>query len=107
MEVVILLLQEKELWEVIGPENTHKCREPPFEAAIYSLKAEGEKRGKFRANSKAELTVEIDKFSEQRENKQERSSLELPVDFSQEDVAKVSYNPDNFILKNSYYSLKQ
>ena len=74
---------------MIGPEHTHRCRNPPFEAAIYSLKAEGEKLDKFRANSWAELTVEVDKSSEQEEKKQERSLLELPVDFSQDDVAKV------------------
>ena len=74
---------------MIGPENTHKCRDPPFEAAIYSLKVEGEKREKFRANSRAELTVEFDKSSEQQEKKQEHSFLELPVDFSQGDMVKV------------------
>ena len=77
---------------MIGPENTHKCREPPFEAAVYSLQAEGEKLERFWANSWAELTVEIDKTSKRQKQKQERSSLELPVDFSQEDVAKVRGN---------------
>ena len=84
---------------MIGRENTHKCREPPFEAAIYSLTTEGEKRDKFRANSNAELTVEVES-SEQQENKQERSSLELPIDFSQDDVAKVKSKlyPGQFLL---------
>ena len=76
---------------MIGPENTHTCRNPPFEAAIYSLKAEGEKLDKFRAISKAELTVEVEESTEQQEKpkKEEHCSLELPVNFSQEDVAKV------------------
>ena len=85
---------------MIGPENTHKCREPPFEAAIYSLTTEGEKRDKFRANSRTELTVEVDKTSNQQENIQECSSLELPIDFSQDDVAKVKSKlyPGQFLL---------
>ena len=76
---------------MIGDENLHRCREPPFEAAVYNLKTEGEKPGKFRANSKAELTVEVEDSSDQQQEKQiEHSSLELPVDFSEEDVAIVS-----------------
>ena len=72
---------------MIGDENLHTCREPPCEAAVYNLKTEGEKNGKFRANSKAELTVEVG--DKQQEKKIERSSLELPVDFSEEDVSRV------------------
>ena len=75
---------------MIGDQNLHRCREPPCEAAVYNLKTEGEKHGKFRANSKAELTVEVGESSDpQHEKKIERSSLELAVDFSQDDVAKV------------------
>ena len=74
---------------MMGDENLHKCRDPPFEAAIYNLKAEGEKLEKFRANSEIELTIEVNESSEQQGKKQEHSSLELPLDFSQEDVARV------------------
>ena len=75
---------------MIGDENLHRCREPPCEAAVYNLMTEGKKHGKFRANSRAELTVEVGESSDpQQEKKIERSSLELPVDFSEEDVAKV------------------
>ena len=63
----------------------HKCREPPFEAAIYSLEAEGEVLEKFRADVNAELTVELEE-----NQKMERSTVALPVDFSREDVARVS-----------------
>ena len=75
---------------MIGDQNLHRRREPPFEAAIYNLKTKVEKTEKFRANSRAELTVEVGESSDpQHEKKIERSSLELAVDFSQDDVAKV------------------
>ena len=86
---------------MIGDENLHRCREPPCEAAVYNLKTEGEKHGKFRANSKAELTVEVGESSDpQQEKKIEHSSLELPVDFSEENVAKVRlmFSPKLFKL---------
>ena len=81
--------QDRELLDVIGMDNCHKCRGPPFEAAVYSLEAHEKDFIKFRANSKTELIVEVEDSSEQQENKQEHSSLELPVDFSREDVARV------------------
>ena len=75
---------------MIGDENLHRCREPPCEAAVYNLKTEGERLDKFRANSRAELTVEVEDSSDpQQEKKTEHSSLELPVDFSQDDVSQV------------------
>ena len=74
---------------MIGPENTH--RDPPFEAADYNLKAEGKKLEKFRANSKTELTVVVEDSSEQENKKEEHSILELPVDFSKDDVSGVRY----------------
>ena len=86
-------MQEKKLWEVIGDENLHRCREPPFEAAVYNLETEVDKPGMFRANSKAELTVEVEDYSDHQQEKIEHSSLELPVDFSEEDVAKVNLFP--------------
>ena len=86
-----LFLQEKELLDVIGLDCCHKCREEPFEAAVYSLEAEGQVLEKFRADSKAELTVEVeDSSKDQQEKKQEHSSLELPDDFSKEDVTRVN-----------------
>ena len=89
------------MWEVIGDENLHKCREPPFEAAVYNLKTEDKRPEKFRANSKAELTVQVgESLDPQQEKKIEFSSLELPVDFSEEDVAKVIYM---FALKQLNY----
>ena len=75
---------------MIGLENTHKCREPPFEAAIYSLKAEGENREKFKANSTAVLNIQIEGATDQHlQKKIEHCSLELPVDFSKDDVTRV------------------
>ena len=74
----------------MGDENTHACREPPFEAAVYNLKAEAQKLKQFKSNSRAELIVEVEQSLEhQSEKKKEHSSLELPVDFSKEDVSKV------------------
>ena len=72
----------KDLDAVIGPENTHRCRIHPHEAAIYSLQAEGKNLDRFRSISKAELTVEV-------EEKKKDFSVEIPVNFSKEDLAKV------------------
>ena len=77
-------LQEKDLLDVMELDSCHKCRGPPFEAAIYSLEAEGEKLGKFRADVNAELTVELEE-----QDKKERSFMELPVDFTKEEVTRV------------------
>ena len=69
----------------MGPRNTHTCREPPMEATIYSLSAEGGKLDQFSATSKAELTLEgEDSF---RQKKNAHYSLELPVQFSRTDVS--------------------
>ena len=70
--------------DVIELDSCHKCRDPPFEAAIYSLEAKGEVLEKFRSDVNAELTVELEE-----EDKTERSSVSLPVDFSKKDVARV------------------
>ena len=73
---------------MINLEYGHRCRTDPVEAAIYSLKAKGKELKWFGANATAEVTVDLE--TEDQENKQqESSSLELPVDFSREDVAKV------------------
>ena len=70
---------------MIEIDSCHKCREPPFEAAIYSLQAEGKVLEKFRADANAELTVELEE-----QQVIERSSLQLPVDFTKGDVARVT-----------------
>ena len=73
---------------MINLEYGHRCRAKPVEAAIYSLKAKGEEHERFRAFATAEVTVELE-TKDQQEKKNEISTLELPVDFSREDVAKV------------------
>ena len=71
--------------DVLELDYCHKCRGPPFEAAIYSLEAEGEVLEKFRADVNAELTVEL----EEQDKTEEHSFMALPVDFTKEDVARV------------------
>ena len=71
---------------MINLEYGHRCRADPVEAAIYSLQAKGKEFERFRANVTAEVTVELE--STDVEKKQQRSSLELPVDFSKEDLMK-------------------
>ena len=75
----------KKLDAVIGPENTHRCRIHPHEAAIFSLQAKGRNVEMFKSVSKAALTVEVDE-------KKEDSSVEIPVNFSKADLAKVKYS---------------
>ena len=75
----------------MGDENTHRCREPPFEAAIYNLKAEGQKLQMFQSNSRMEMIIDLEGIREDEEKKQEHCTLELPVSFSKEDVSKVCY----------------
>ena len=72
----------KKLDAVIGEENTHRCRIHSHEVAIFSLQAKGRNLEMFKSVSKAELTVEVDE-------KKQDSSVEIPVNFSKEDVAKV------------------
>ena len=81
-----------ELLDVIGSGNIHRCREvQPFEATIYGLQAD--KLETFAAISKTELTMTVEGTSdeEQRKKKKQFSSLELPVDFTKESVAKVIF----------------
>ena len=88
--------------KVINLEYGHRCRADPVEAAIYSLEAKGEELEMFRANASAELTVELEEVAEEEQKteettdedgrqkrqqqgrKQERSSVELPIDFTRE-----------------------
>ena len=92
---------------MIGPGNIHRCSGDPIEAGSYCLQAEGAKIDKFRANGKAELTAEVGETPEQ-----ELIAVDLPVDFSKQDLDKVNntelqshkiqkivYLPDNFVLK--------
>ena len=81
--------QTKELLDVINLEYGHRCRADPVEAAVYSLEATEKELERFRADVNAEVTVALEETAEQKEKKQECSSLELPVDFSRDDVAKV------------------
>ena len=76
---------------MIGSGNIHRCREvQPFEATIYGLQAD--KLETFAAISKTELTMTVEGLSEeeQRKKRKQFSSLELPVDFCRESVAKVA-----------------
>ena len=83
--------------DVVGLDNCHTCRGEPFEAAVYSLEAKGAELTKFRANSKATLTVEVEETPEPH-----KSALEIPVDFTKDDVAKVkkTFLPKSIIFKN-------
>ena len=75
---------------MINLEYGHRCRADPVEAAIYSLQAKGIELEKFWANASAELTVEVEETAEeQNQKKQERSFVELPLDFAKEYLAKV------------------
>ena len=74
--------------DFVNLEYGHRCRADPVEAAVYSLQATGEEVDRFRANATAEVTVDLES-KDQEEKKQEHSSLELPVDFIKEEVAKV------------------
>ena len=78
----IYTFQEEKLDAIIGNENTHRCRIHPHEAAIFSLGAKGKHLDRFSSISRVELTVEVDE-------KKEDFSVEISVNFSKEDVAKV------------------
>ena len=71
-------------------ECEHRCRAEPIEATVYSLEAQGAVNQRFRADATADLTVELEKTSDQQETKHEHSSMDFTVDFSREEVARVS-----------------
>ena len=78
---------------MIGPGNAHRCSGDPIEAGIYCLDAEGEMIKKFKAKGKAELNVDVEEdesSEEQQVTKSEHYFVELPVDFTQEGLARVS-----------------
>ena len=81
-DIYLHTFKEKELDEVIGEENTHRCKIHPCEAAIYSLQGKGKNLETFRSISRAELSVDV-------EEKKKNFSVEIPVNFSKEDLAKV------------------
>ena len=76
---------------MIGPGNVHRCSGDPIEAGSYCLQAEGPMIERFRANGKAELKVDVEEESSEDQQKPEHSVVELPVDFSKYDLAKVSW----------------
>ena len=77
---------------MIGPGNVHRCSGDPIEAGSYSLQAKGAMIERFRANGKAELSVDVEEESseDQQITKPEHSVVELPIDFSKHDLAKVN-----------------
>ena len=94
------------LSDVMGDGNAHKCRGPPFEATVYNMTCKGKKTENFRANSKTELILVFDQSTDQHQQKnktEEHCSLELPVDFSKEDVAKVTKIADGTLGKRYPY----
>ena len=72
---------------MVNLEYGHRCRADPVEAAVYSLEATGKELERFRANATVKVTVDLETTDQ--EKKQQRSSLQIPVDFSEEDLAKV------------------
>ena len=70
-------------------ENGHRCRAPLTEATIYSLEAAGKVPEKFRSNFYAEFILDND-TGETSDCQKEQPSLEIPVDFTREDTARIS-----------------
>ena len=73
-------------------ENGHRCRAPlteATEATIYSLEAAGKVPEKFRSNFYAEFVLDTE-AGETSDYQDEQPSLEIPVDFTREDTARVS-----------------
>ena len=86
-------MQEKNLLDVIGPGNVHRCSGDPIEAGSYCMEAEGPMIERFRGNAKAELNVDVEEeeSSEQQQKiTPEHSAVEIRVNFSKQDLDKVS-----------------
>ena len=79
---------------MIGPGNVHRCSGDPIEAGSYCLQAEGKMIEKFKADGRAELIVDVkepsSKVWKKKRKKNEHSVVELPVDFTKEDLVRVS-----------------
>ena len=60
----------------------HRCRCPPAEATIYSLEATSKVLEKFRSNFQLTMLSDGEEFCD---------PLELPVDFTKDDLARVSF----------------
>ena len=69
-------------------ENGHRCRASLTEATIYSLEATGKVPEKFRSNFYAEFILDTE-VGETSDYQDEQPSLEIPVDFTREDTARV------------------
>ena len=79
--------------DIINLECGHRCRAQPVEASAYSLEASDRVPERFRADAAADLTVEVEEtVGQEQEKKTERSSMELTVDFSKQDVAEVIFH---------------
>ena len=69
--------------DVIGSGNIHRCRGQPYEATIYSLRAQSVQLETFEATSKTELTLAVEASDEENlKKRKELTSLKLPVNFS-------------------------
>ena len=87
----MIFSQKRNLIDIANLENGHRCRALPVEATIYSLKATGNVWEPFKSNFHARLISDPD-AGETSSNQNEKSiqpSLQIPVDFTREDVARV------------------
>ena len=84
-----MFAQRRRFVDVANLENGHRCRAPLTEAIIYSLEATGKVPEKFRSNFYAELILDTE-AGETSDDQDELPTLEVPVDFTREDVARVS-----------------
>ena len=91
MSVPLLFAQRRNFTDVANLENGHRCRAPPVEATIYGLKATGNVWEKFKSNFDARLISDPDpgETSFKQNERSKEPSLQIPVDFTREDVAKV------------------
>ena len=94
-----------ELLDVIGSGNIHRCREvKPYEATIYGLGSE--KLQSFEAVSKTDLTLAVGGNSQEEPNQRNQiTSLELPVEFSRESLEKVRITFSQTILIQRFFFL--
>ena len=74
---------------MIDEGNCHRCDRDPIEAGSYCLQAEGEMIEKFRADGRAELTVDVAEDSEQEEKTKMHRAVDVRVDFPREEPERV------------------